>query len=165
MNINKNTNKNVLTIVLVLLLTFAMTFLLLKVNARSSTVTEHSILTKVNKLRLENKLPELVINNRLNIAAKTKAMDMKLSNYFSHNSPNNVRWSDFIINSGYSYTVAGENLAKGYFTTEDLMRDWVNSKTHKENIIYNEFVETGISVLDTDNQGVLIVQVFGKPSK
>jgi uncharacterized protein YkwD len=162
-NINKNINKNVPYLVLVLGIIFFITFTYLKVNIRTISVTEQSILNRVNIYRKSQNLGELKFNKILNIAAKNKAIDMKMSNYFSHNSPNNIKWNDFVINNGYHYVVAGENLARGYFTPDELIRDWLSSEKHKENIIFPEFTETGIAILQSDSMGVVIVQLFAKP--
>lgn len=161
---NKNKNKNLSTIFTVICLTILcfITFTILKVNVRSSSVSESIIFSKINKYRKINKLQELKLNKTLSQAATTKAMDMKMLNYFAHNSPSSIKWNDFIINSGYKYVIAGENLAKGYFTPEELINDWLNSSTHKANIIYPEFTETGIAVVESDSVGVIIVQLFGK---
>jgi uncharacterized protein YkwD len=163
-NINKNINKNLPYLVLVLGIIFFIVFTYLKVNIRTISVTEQSILNRVNSYRKSQKLNELKFNKSLNIAAKNKAADMKMANYFSHNSPNNIKWNDFILNNGYQYIVAGENLARGYFTPDELLRDWINSEKHKENIVYPEFTETGIAILQSDTMGVVIVQIFAKPT-
>ncbi len=162
-NINKNIKKNVHFLVLVLGIVFFITFTFLKANIRTISVTEQSVLNRVNTFRRNSNLGELKINKLLATAAKNKAIDMKMSNYFSHSSPNNIKWNDFIINKGYHYIIAGENLARGYFTPDELIKDWLNSEKHKENIIYPEFTETGIAIVESETMGVIIVQLFAKP--
>jgi uncharacterized protein YkwD len=163
MNTNKYINTNLVTLSVLLIVIILFTFTVFRVSVRSSNVTETSVFTLVNKVRSDSNLRELKTDPVLQLAAKTKAVDIKAYKYFAHNSPNNVKWNDFITNQGYHYIIAGENLARGYYNPEDLVKDWLASPSHKENIMYKDYTETGISIIDTDNMGIIVVQIFAKP--
>ena len=163
MNTNKNINTNLITLGVLLTIIIIFTLTIFKVPVRSSNITESAVLTLVNKVRSESNLKDLKSNPVLQLAAKNKAVDIKAYKYFSHNSPNNVKWNDFIINQGYNYVIAGENLARGYYNADDMIKDWLLSQSHRENILFKDYTETGISLIDTDNMGIIVVQIFAKP--
>jgi uncharacterized protein YkwD len=163
MSTNKNINTNLVTLTVLLAVITFLTITILKVNVRSSSVTESAVFVLVNKVRTDNNLNPLKSDSMLQLAARNKAVDIKAYKYFAHNTPNNIKWNDFITNQGYKYVIAGENLAKGYYNPEELIKDWLASPSHKENIMYRDYTETGISIIDTDNMGIIIVQIFAKP--
>ena len=134
-------------------------------SAQAYSFLEEQLFVEINQIRKENKLPELQNNILLQNAAKQKTADMVNSNYFSHISPSNKKWSDFIKNEGYSYIYAGENLAKDYSNSSEIISAWIESPTHKENILNPDFVDTGIAVSmnkNTTGYGIIVAQEFGK---
>lgn len=134
-------------------------------SANASTYNNHQIILKINEIRIKNNLSALIINQKLELAAQNKAEHMLKENYFSHVSPNGYKWSDFIKNSGYIYLEAGENLAIGYKNVPDVVDAWMNSQTHKENILSSGFVDTGVGYAKKevgDREIVVVVQVFGR---
>jgi len=131
-----------------------------------SQITVPQVLTETNKQRTQQQLPSLVIDEKLSQAAHAKAQDMFAQQYWAHTSPNGTQPWDFIKNSGYRYSIAGENLAKNFTQTDTMMNAWMNSPTHKANIISPNYTQTGIAVLEGELNGVettLVVQMFGKP--
>jgi hypothetical protein len=132
----------------------------------SSEITITKVFDQTNVQRQKYHLGALKYNKTLSESAKKKAQDMFANNYWSHNSPKGkVPW-DFFHEAGYDYSVAGENLAKDFYDTESLMRAWMNSPTHKENIISSKYQEIGVAVVDGVLNGVkttLVVQHFGTP--
>jgi uncharacterized protein YkwD len=158
-------NEKRMMIIFVILVSFFLTFTYLRLNVRTVDLNENKIISQINKIRNDNQLLPLIINKNLQIAAKSKAMDMKINNYFSHNSPHNLKWNDFVKNIGYHYSVAGENLAKGYITSDDVVNDWMRSQKHKDNILFEQFTETGLCIVETEDMGYIIVQFFAKPLK
>ena len=57
------------------------------------------------------------------------------------------------------YTIAGENLA-GNINSNKAVEAWINSPTHKANILEEEFKYTGISVIESPVYGKVFVQIF-----
>ena len=60
---------------------------------------------------------------------------MKDKNYFDHNSPTYGSPFDMMKSFGISYTSAGENIAMGQKTPEEVVQAWMDSPGHRENIM------------------------------
>ena len=137
-------------------------------NAQASqlqqSLQESQILELVNLERSKNGIEPLTINQQLTQSAQLKTRDMLDYNYFEHISNGGQKWSDFIIKSGYNYTTSGENLAKNYTDSRSTVQAWMNSPTHRDNILNKNFRETGIGfgsgLIDGQNT-ILITQQFG----
>ncbi|MFA6602993.1 MAG: CAP domain-containing protein [Candidatus Shapirobacteria bacterium] len=132
----------------------------------SSEITAQKVLDLTNSERQKINLTPLVYNQLLEQSAIAKAKDMFASNYWAHNSPGGkVPW-DFFNGVGYEFSVAGENLARDFQDTDTMMRAWMNSPTHRSNIIHQKYQEIGIGVVNGILNGVkttLVVQHFGTP--
>jgi uncharacterized protein YkwD len=133
----------------------------------SSEITAQKVLNQTNQQRQNNGLPVLKYNSVLSDSATRKAQDMFANNYWAHNSPaGKVPW-DFFKESGYKYTVAGENLARDFYDTSSLLKAWMNSPTHRDNIVNSKYQEIGIGVVNGVLGGVkttLVVQHFANPA-
>ena len=120
-----------------------------------------------NAERAEKGLPALEINETLNQAAALKANDMITANYWAHTSPTGVEPWKWFEDAGYKYTVAGENLAKNYPTAESTVSAWMNSETHRANILNDKYTEVGFAVVQGSLQGdadtTLVVALYGAP--
>lgn len=132
----------------------------------SSEITAQKVLDKTNLERQNIGLPSLVYNTVLSDSAVKKAQDMFNANYWAHTSPNGTTPWDFFKNAGYKYSVAGENLARDFYDTDSLLKAWMNSPTHKANIVNNKYQEIGIGVVNGTLGGIkttLVVQHFATP--
>jgi hypothetical protein len=110
----------------------------------------------------------LQLNERLSEGAQLKAGDMFAFDYWAHKSPSGRQPWEFFREAGYEYRVAGENLARDFMKSEDVVRAWMESPTHKENIVNPKYQEIGVAVVDGTLGGIkttLVVQFFGTPSK
>jgi len=99
-------------------------------------------------------------------AAHQKAEDMFRKNYWSHYAPDGTTPWDFILGSGYKYEYAGENLAKNFLFSQGVVDAWMNSPSHRENILRSEYSEVGLAVVNgvlNGEQTTLVVQTFAKP--
>ena len=47
---------------------------------------------------------------------------------------------------GISYTSAGENIAMGQETPQEVMNAWMNSDGHRKNILNPDFTELGVGI-------------------
>lgn len=133
----------------------------------SSEISQQDLIKLTNEQRKNNGLPPLVENPSLNKAAEEKAKNMFAENYWAHYSPSGKSPWDFISNSGYKYSYAGENLARNFYTSRDVVDAWMASKMgHKENILNNKYTEIGMAVMEGTLDGqktILVVQEFGTP--
>jgi len=133
----------------------------------ASSISASQVLEMTNAERSQQGLPALTINEKLNQAAQAKANHMFQNDYWAHVAPDGTTPWVFIKNAGYSYGVAGENLARDFGDTSSMVRAWMTSPTHKANIVHQKYTETGIAVVDGKLQGVettLVVQLFGVPT-
>lgn len=157
-----------------LFLTLAMLFLFILVSfvktqapqilGFATDITTEELLEETNKKRQENNLPPLVLNNDLNNAAGKKAQDMFSYNYWAHNSPTGTTPWSFFASSGYKYTYAGENLARDFDYSQRVVEAWVESPTHRANLLSPNYREIGFAVVNGKLQGedtTLVVQFFG----
>ncbi len=120
---------------------------------------EQEVLNLINKYRNENGLEDLKIYSKLQETAKIKAKDLEKNNYFSHISPNFGVLTNLLDKNGVYYKVAGENLA-GNINSKKAVEAWINSESHKNNILDEQFTYTGISVVDSSIYGKIFVQMF-----
>lgn len=125
---------------------------------------EANIINRTNQVRAEVGLPALKADERLMRSAAAKAADMATRGYFGHATPEGNRMSYWIVPQGYVYSLAGENIAKGYHSLDRLMNAWINSPTHYENLIEPKFIDIGVGMAEGwyENQDTLfVVQHFG----
>lgn len=113
----------------------------------ASDLSNENILTAVNRERSMRNLTTFKTDNRLGLAADTKSKDMIARHYFSHTDPDgNYIWPT-IVAAGYTpYIQLGENLAIEFYNTESLISAWMNSPTHRANILNEGFKDQGMGI-------------------
>jgi len=129
-------------------------------------ITKSALVSLINRERMSLGISPLSENKKLNQAALLKAEDMMKKDYFSHQSPEGVTPWYWFSKSGYNYIYAGENLAIGFINSDDVYRAWINSLSHKDNIINPRYKEIGTAVLTGNFEGnktTIVVQLFGNP--
>ena len=134
----------------------------------ATDITIEKLYQLTNEERLKQNLPLLIQNNQLSKAAEEKARDMISQNYWAHFSPTGKTPWEFITNQGYKYEFAGENLAKNFLFSKNVVDTWMSSPTHRQNILRADFTEVGCAKVDgilNGQETTLIVQMFGKPQK
>ncbi len=128
------------------------------------TFSADQIISLTNQRRAENGLPVLTFNSFLANAASAKASNMFSENYWAHNSPSGKTPWSFITAAGYKYIYAGENLARDFNDASSVVTAWMNSPSHKSNLLDKNFKEIGVAVVSgnlTGTEGILVVQEFG----
>ncbi|MED4400151.1 CAP domain-containing protein [Metabacillus fastidiosus] len=116
----------------------------LKATAQSPSSFEEQVAVLVNKERTSRGLKPLTHRADLKNVAEKKAQDMINSNYFSHTSPNYGSPFDMMKTFGISYQAAGENIAKGQKSPQEVMNAWMNSSGHRANILKPEYDSIGV---------------------
>jgi len=132
----------------------------------ASFISTVKVVELTNLERSKAGLPNLKINPELSQAAQSKAADMIKRGYWSHNTPDGKEPWIFISQSGYSYLHAGENLARDYSSAESAVSAWMNSGSHRANMLNPNYQDIGVAVVEGRVRGVettFIVQMFGKP--
>ena len=111
---------------------------------------EQKVVDLVNQERQKQGLKPLTLNKKLSDVARAKSKDMMDKGYFDHNSPTYGSPFDMMKQFGIEYTTAGENIAKGQQSPEDVMNAWMNSDGHRKNILNPDFTEIGVGYVKGD---------------
>lgn len=154
-----------------LLIALFLTFVFKQTNLQNvlgfaTDISVNKLYQLTNQQRESNGLSDLSYNEKLANAAAQKAQDMFNQNYWAHYGPNGTTPWDLILKSDYQYEFAGENLAKNFLFSQGVMDAWMNSPTHKENILRKDYSEVGFAVVNgtlNGEQTTLVVQMLGKP--
>jgi hypothetical protein len=160
---------NILLYFAVLLLVFRIATVFVYVNFPQNIffadITKIALENFANETRQSMGLTALVENQKLNEAARMKAENMVKNNYFAHTSPTGVSPWHWFSEAGYNYKYAGENLAVGFYESEEVYNAWLNSPLHRENILNPNYKEVGTAVLFGfgPNNAVVVVQEFASP--
>jgi uncharacterized YkwD family protein len=114
-----------------------------------NTATQSAFATQVfnlvNQERSNAGLNTLTNNGPLSAMALVKAKDMYNNNYFDHNSPSYGSPFDMMKSFGIQFTYAGENIAKGQRSPQEVMTSWMNSPGHRQNILNSHFTKIGVA--------------------
>jgi hypothetical protein len=132
-----------------------------------SNITITSLFNQTNVARQQAGVGTLKLNDKLDQAAYLKAQDMFANQYWAHVSPTGVQPWAWFSKVGYNYNEAGENLAKNFSTTNGVMTAWLNSPTHKANIVKSTYQDVGFAVVSGElnkQPTTLIVALYGEPA-
>jgi uncharacterized protein YkwD len=102
------------------------------------------VIALTNSYRTKHGLQPLTLNLNLSKSAQVHSQDMALNDFFSHTGSNGTKVSDRAKTAGYQSSYVGENIAAGYITAEEVVRGWMNSPGHRENILNPNYKEVGI---------------------
>lgn len=130
---------------------------------RGETSQAQEVLKLVNQERQKQGLKALTLNTKLTSVANMKAKDMADKNYFSHTSPTYGSPFQMLQNYGVTYTSAGENIAAGQRTSQEVMNSWLNSSGHRANILNKDYTQLGVGYYKGGSYGTYWVQLFIKP--
>lgn len=132
-----------------------------------STVLPAVVTDATNSARADEGKSPLIRSATLGEAARLKAEDMAQNNYFAHWSPTGVSPWYWFNQVGYTYKHAGENLAVHFTDSSAVVDAWLQSPTHRENIMSGQYTEIGIGTAKGEYEGydtVFVVQMFGTPA-
>lgn len=150
---------------------FKVLFFIVFVNFPNSiffaNITKSTLVNMLNQSRHSVGVGMLSQNSLLDKAAEMKANDMIENKYFSHISPTGTTPWFWFLQAGYNYKYAGENLAIGFYDSKGVFQAWMDSSTHKENMLNSDYTEVGTAVLSGygENNAIVVVQLFGSPNK
>ncbi len=130
----------------------------------ASQIPPEEIIRLTNVERSTRGLTAVVYDAKLSAAAAHKAADMFARDYWAHVSPAGTQPWAFITDSGYEYRYAGENLARDFADPGSVVKAWMNSPSHRENLLNARYADIGVAVVDGKLSGretTLVVQMFG----
>jgi len=112
---------------------------------------EQEVVELTNQERAKQGLAPLEIDTELSKVARAKSNDMATNNYFDHNSPTYGSPFDMMKSFGIDYKTAGENIAKGQQTPEEVVNAWMNSEGHRANILNADYTHIGVGYVENGN--------------
>lgn len=107
------------------------------------------VVTLVNQERAKVGLPALTLDTTASKAAQVRANEIRTS--FSHTRPNGSSCFTALKEAGVSYRTAGENIAAGQKTPEQVVAAWMNSEGHRKNILGSQYTAIGVGYLAEGN--------------
>lgn len=124
---------------------------------------EQQVLQLTNQKRQEAGLAACAgTDTNLNRSARAKSQDMANNNYFSHDSPTYGDPFAMMRNFGVQYQSAGENIAMGQPTPQEVVTAWMNSPGHRKNIMNGSFTHLGIGYVLQNGRAYWTQQFIGK---
>ena len=120
-------------------------------NISSASEFEIKVLELVNVERTKMGLSSLVWDSKLADVARSHSRDMAERNFFSHTNPDGKSPFDRLKSFGISYSRAAENIAAGQGSPEDVVKSWMNSAGHRENILNASFSKLGVGYHKSDS--------------
>lgn len=133
----------------------------------ATNVTLSGLLEETNKVRAAQGDKPLTLNPQLVEAASLKAKDMFEQQYWAHVAPDGTTPWQWFGAVDYSYAVAGENLAKNFTNSGSVVSAWLDSPTHRDNVLKNEYTEVGFAIREgkLDGQDTsIVVALYAAPA-
>ncbi len=134
----------------------------------ATAISQSELIRLTNQTRLANGVGALRESSQLDQSAKLKAQNMFAEDYWAHYAPSGKSPWYWFDQAGYVYTLAGENLARDFDTSQGVIDGWMNSPSHRENMLAPGYKDIGIAVVNGYMQGhdtTLVVQHFGTPTQ
>lgn len=101
------------------------------------------VVTLVNKERTKCGLKELKLNEKLYDKAMIRSKE--ITKYFAHTRPDGT--DCFTVIEGIDCWTAGENIAAGQRTPQEVVTAWMNSPGHRANILNGSFTDIGVGLV------------------
>lgn len=142
-------------------------YVFLKTNFLASVLPE-TLTTLTNADRASNHLSMVTSDPVLTEAAQASADDMASKGYFSHVTPDGKQPWYWLDAAGYQFSYAGQNLAVNFTDSTDVETAWMNSPTHRANIVKPEYTRVGIGVahgMYKGKEATFVVQFFATPAE
>lgn len=130
----------------------------------AANISPDEVIRLTNEKRAQNGLAPVTLNSTLSQAAQAKGADMLNKDYWAHVAPDGTQPWKFFVDFGYKYRYAGENLARDFTNPSSTVDAWMNSPSHRENMLNPKYKDIGVAVVEGDLAGVdttIVVQFFG----
>ena len=133
-----------------------------------ASVLPGALVALTNQDRVALGLSGVTENPLLDKAAQAAAEDMAANGYFAHNSPDGKTPWYWLDQSGYKYSYAGQNLAVNFTDSENVETAWMNSPTHRANIVKPHYTQVGFGTANGIYEGketTFVVEFFATPAE
>ncbi|WP_432703026.1 CAP domain-containing protein [Lysinibacillus sphaericus] len=112
---------------------------------------EQEVVKLTNTERTKAGLKALQTDDKLMAAAREKSQDMQSKKYFSHTSPTFGSPFDRMKALGITYKSAGENIAQGQRSPQEVVQAWMDSPGHRANILNANYTHIGVGYVKSGN--------------
>ena len=132
-----------------------------------ASVLPGALETLTNQSRTSAGVAVVTENPLLDQAAQLAASDMAAKGYFAHVSPSGTTPWDWLGEVGYRYSYAGENLAVNFSDSAALQQAWMQSPTHRANIVNPDYTQVGFGTAEGVYEGqqtTFVVEFFAAPA-
>jgi uncharacterized protein YkwD len=133
------------------------------VSASPAAPVQQRVLRLINQNRRHGGCDPFTLDRRLIEAANDHAADMARRDYFAHESPGGDSAGDRVSDRGYRWKRYGENIARGADSAYEVVNGWMNSPTHRENILDCRLHEMGVGLAISRDRTPYWVQDFATP--
>ncbi|MGE0193656.1 MAG: CAP domain-containing protein [Planctomycetota bacterium] len=120
------------------------------------------VFDRTNAERAGANLDQLTWHAEAAAVAQAHNRDMRTRGFFAHKNPDGLEPDDRLTRAGISWSAWGENIARAQATPAEVMRSWMNSTGHRENILSDWFSHLGVGCLLLSN-GPYWTQAFLSP--
>lgn len=134
----------------------------IKIPSTNAAAYENQVITLVNKERSNRGLQTLKKNATLAYVARLKSTEMAAKNYFSHTSPSFGSTFTLMQHYGLKFIAAGENIAEGQHTPQEVMIAWMKSPGHRANILGRVYNQIGVGMAKSSRGVLYWTQEFTK---
>lgn len=104
-------------------------------------------LADLNAYRVSKNLPALTYDERLNRASEVHARDLANAGIISHTGTDGSGHGDRVQRQGYYFSIAGENVATGQMSWDDVFEAWKKSPGHNENLLRDDVSQFGLALV------------------
>jgi uncharacterized protein YkwD len=129
--------------------------------APTSANAVQSVLAGINSVRANAGCGPLTLNGQLMATAEAHARNMAEDDFFGHRDKSGKGFPTRVRAQGYPLTLAAENIAAGQKTPELAVQAWLDSPSHRKNVMNCRFRETGIAMAYQPNDKPLKGQSMG----
>jgi len=112
---------------------------------------ENQVISLTNQERAKAGIPGLQTDWELSRVARHKSEEMSNLKYFSHTSPKYGSPFDMMKAFGIQYKTAGENIAQGQSSPDSVVKSWMNSPGHRQNILSPNYTHIGVGFSSNGN--------------
>lgn len=116
------------------------------------------VVALVNEERAKAGLSPVELDAEIASAALIRANEIKT--LFSHTRPDGRSFSTVLTDNGIRYNGAGENIAWGQRSPEQVMNAWMNSDGHRANILNARYTKIGVGHFQDSSGRNHWVQLF-----
>ncbi len=104
-------------------------------------------LRDLNAYRASHGMGPVGLDEKLNLASRIHAADLAQAGIISHEGTDGSTHGERVQRVGYSFTIAGENVATGQRSWDAVFQAWKDSPGHNANLLRDDVSDFGIALV------------------